>query len=394
MPPVILNEKLRSDLVHSQKIPVHMDNYISFEDSSAYRFEAIMRKLGNDQGVNNTKVEFMEMGVYPNKMVCSAIEDAGETSIAVDYPAYAHRDNLILNTRTGEIYLMAEDIGGTTNAGFIKVTAHSGSGGIVAATAVNDVLLILPEAHAEGEPVPDGYSMKPEFLSTYIMQSDMSCGPYTDIAEAQGEYGEKQIAINRKLKWIEWKQKKALAFYFGAEQRETTSASGPRRHTMRGLRNWYTTNRIDYSAVTGGVSLSSIGELMRNVTMIGASSDSKLCMAGQNAMVTASALPATAIRTDINTEKWGWAIKTIVTTFGTLGLLYEPVFSSENGLADVMCVIDTKHTKMLHLNGLKDRMYLDVGSKRDIHNMEDVISGTFGLRVNHEKTGAWGYGIV
>lgn len=160
MPPVILNEKLRSDLVASQKIPIYMDDYISFEDSSAYRFEAIMRKLGNDQGVSNTKVEFMEMGVYPNKMVCSAIEPIGETSIAVDYPAYAHKDNLILNTRTGEIYLMAEDVGGTTTTGFIKVTAHTGSGGITAATAVNDVLLILPEAHAEGEPVPDGYSME------------------------------------------------------------------------------------------------------------------------------------------------------------------------------------------------------------------------------------------
>ena len=103
MPPVLLNEKLRSDLVASQKIPIHMDDYISFEDSSAYRFEAIMRKLGNDQGVSSTKVEFMEMGVYPNKMVVSAIEPQGETEIAVDYPAYAHRDNLILNTRTGEI---------------------------------------------------------------------------------------------------------------------------------------------------------------------------------------------------------------------------------------------------------------------------------------------------
>ena len=390
----LLNEKLRSDLVASQKIPIHMDDYISFEDSSAYRFEAIMRKLGNDQGVNNTKVEFMEMGVYPNKLVCSAIEPSGETSIAVDYPAYAHKDNLLLNTRTGEIYIMNEDVGGTTNAGYIKVTKHGGGAGILAATAVNDVLLILPEAHAEGEPVPDGYSMKPEFLSTYVMQSDMSCGPYTDIAEAQGEYGMKQIAINRKLKWIEWKQKKALAFYFGAEQREIVTAGGPRRHTMRGLRNWYTTNRIDYGAVTGGVSLSSIGELMRKVTMIGASSESKLCMAGQNAMVTASALPATAIRTDLDTSKWGWSIKSIVTPFGTLGLMYEPVFSSENDLADVLCVIDTKHTKMLHLNGLKDRIYLDVGDKRDIHNMEDVISGTYGLRVNHEKCGAWGYGIV
>ena len=111
-------------------------------------------------------------------------------------------------------------------------------------------------------------------------------------------------------------------------------------------------------------------------------------------MVTASALPATAIRTDLDTSKWGWSIKSIVTPFGTLGLMYEPVFSSENDLADILCVIDTKHTKMLHLNGLKDRIYLDVGDKRDIHNMEDVISGTYGLRVNHEKCGAWGYGIV
>ena len=390
----ILNEKLRDDGILANKKPIEMDDYISWEDQDAYRFEAIMRKLGNEESCGQTKVEYMEVGAYPNKMIGSAIEAIGETSIAVDHPDYAHRDNLILNTRTGEIYLMAEDIGGTTNAGHIKVTRHSGSSGILAATAVNDVFLILPEAHAEGEETPEGYSMKPEVLYTYIQQSDISCGKYTDIAEATREYGMKQLAMNRKSKWIEWKQKKALAFYFGAEQREVVTASGPRRHTMRGLRNWFTTNRIDYGAVTGGVSLSSIGELMRKVTLIGAASESKLCMAGQNAMVTASALPATAIRTDLDTSKWGWSIKSIVTPFGTLGLMYEPVFSSENDLADVMCVIDTKHTKMLHLNGLKDRIYLDVGDKRDIHNMEDVISGTYGLRVNHEKCGAWGYGIV
>ena len=390
----ILNEKLRDDSILEAKKPVEMDNYISWEDQDAYRFEAIMRKLGNEQSCSQTKVEFMEIGAYPNRLVCSAIEPSGETSIAVDHPEYAHKDNLILNVRTGEIYIMNEDVGGTTNSGYIKVTKHAGGAGILAATAVNDVLLVLPEAHAEGEDVPDGYSMKPEVLFTYIMQSDISCGKYTDIADATGEYGMKQVAINRKQKWIEWKQKKALAFYFGAEQRETTTAGGPRRHTMRGLRNWFTTNRIDYGAVTGGVSLSSIGELMRKITTVGASGKSKLCMAGQNAMVTASALPATAIRTDIDTNSWGCAIKQLVTPFGSLGLIYEPVFSSENGLADIMCVIDTKHVKMLTLNGLKDKMYLDVSHPRDIHNMEDVISGTYGLRVNHQMCGAWGYGIV
>ena len=391
---VLLEGTVRSDLIASQKVPIFMDNEIGFEDSGAYRFEAILRKLGNDRGVPNTKVEYMEQSVYPNKMVGSAIEPIGETSLAVDHPEYAHQDNLMVNARTGEIVIVDEAVGGTTNSGFVKILAHAGAGGMVAATAVNDVWLILPEAHAEGEAVPAGYSIKPDFLYTYVMQSDKAIAPYTDIAEATGEYGMKQAAINRKLGWIEWKQKKALAFYFGAAMREVVSASGPRRHTMRGLRSWYSTNNIDNSAVVGGITLAGLGEMLRKVTTIGASSASKLCMAGQNSLVSASALPATAVRTDLDTSKWGWAIKTIVTPFGNLDLVYEPVFCSENGLADVMAIIDTKNVEMLHLNGLKDRMYLDVGAARDIHNVEDVISGTFGLKVMHEKTGAWIYGIA
>lgn len=394
MPPVILDGKLRTDLIHSQKIPIFMDDRIHFEDSSAYRFEALMRKLGNEKGVSSTKVEFMEMGLYPNKMVVQAIEPAGETSINVDYPEYAHTDNLIVNARTMEVYLCDEDIGGTAVSGSLRVRNHAaGTGGISAATAVNDVLLIMPEAHAEGETTPAGYSLKPEFLYTYVMQSDMAVAPYTDLAQATQEYGEKQLLVNRKQKWIEWKQKKALAYYFGAEVREVTSAGGPRRHTMRGLRNWYATNRIDNSAVVGGLSLAMLGELMRTVTLIGSSSESKFCFAGQNAMVDASALPASAIRTDLNTTKWGVQIKTLVTPFGTVNLVPEPVFSSENGLADVMCIMDMAHIETLYINGLRDRMYLDVGEKRDIHNMEDIISGTAGLKVFHEKCGAWVYGI-
>ena len=99
----ILNEKLRDDGILANKKPIEMDDYISWEDQDAYRFEAIMRKLGNEESVSQTKVEYMEVGAYPNKLIGSAIEAIDETSIAVDHPEYAHRDNLILNTRTGEI---------------------------------------------------------------------------------------------------------------------------------------------------------------------------------------------------------------------------------------------------------------------------------------------------
>lgn len=390
--PDTLTGTLRSDLVASQKIPVYMDDYIAFEDESAYRFESLARRLNGSQEVENTKVEFMEMGLYPNVMEVTEAAASG-TTISVDHPEYAHQDQLIYNTRTNEIYLMNEATGGITAAGKITVVNHSGSGNFTTACVVGDKLIILPEAHAEGEAVPSGWSSKPRFLYTYVQQSDMSCGPYTDIAKAQKEYGEKQLLINRKQKWIEWKRAVNLIMYLGQAMRDATSASGLRRHTMRGLRSWISSNRVDFSLVPGGFGLSAVGELMRKTSLIGASSNSKVGIAGQNAWVSLSALPNNAIRATQDETSWGWKVNRLVTPFGNLALEYDPTLSEMNGLGDVMCILDMAAIQLVHLTGLRERMYLDVTDARDIHNMEDLISGTFGLKVKLQERCAWGYGI-
>lgn len=389
----ILAGTMRSDNISSQKIPVEMDSYMSMEDESSYRFEALARRINGKKTVKNTKVEWMEHALYPNTLTVQAVAAKNATVVYVDHPEYAHIDQLIYNTRTGELYLMNEATGGTGTAGAITVLNHAaGTGGISTATAVGDVLLILPEAHAEGEDAPAPFTAKPRFLSTYVMQSDKSPGKYTDIAQATREYGEKQLLINRKQAWIYWKRGINLLYWFGKAVREVTSASGPRRHTMAGVNSFISTNRIDFGAVPGGLTTAAIAELMRKTSIKGASGV-KVGIAGQNAWTSVSALPANAIRITQGEKAFGWVVNQLVTPFGNLALEYDPTLSAENGLAGIMAILDMRTVQPLGLEGLPERMYLDVTDARDIHNIEDLITGTYGLEMRLEELSAWGFGI-
>lgn len=393
--PDIVTGALRSDSVASQKIPIAMDDYIMFEDESSYRFESLLRRLnGGTESVPNTKVEWMEMGLFPNIMIAQGATAAGETTIPVDHPEYAHLDQVIFNPRTGEQYLLQETTGGGTAAGKLTVVnSAAGTGGITTAIADGDVLIVGPEAHAEGEAVPTGWSAKPRFLYVYTQQSDLAIPKYTDIMADQKEYGEAQLLINRKQRWIEWKRAQNFAYYASKQVRDITSASGPRRHTMRGINESITSNRVDFSGVVGGLTMAAVAELLRKVSLLGASSGTKVGLAGQNAWLSVSTFPTTAIRATQGEKSFGWVINQLVTPFGNLALEYDPTLSAANGLADIMAVLDMATIKPIHYGTLRPRMYLDIQEKRDIHNMEDAISGTFGLKHKMQELSAWGYGI-
>ena len=376
--------------VAAQKVPVYMDEAMHFEEESAFRFESITRRFREIETVENMKVEFMEMELYPRVMIGSAAESA--TTISVDHPEYAHRNQLIYNTRTHETYLMNEDIGGTSSSGKLTVVNQSGSGSISTATAVGDVYIILPEAHAEGEAVPLAYTNKPNFLYTYLMQSDERL-QYSDLAKGQKEYGMKQYLIDRRQKWISYKEGMNLKLMLGGEVRETTSGDG-RRHASRGLRDWIATNKISMADVGGELSLATIGVLMRETKTMGASSDSKIGIAGSNAMVSLSALPISQIDTSVRETVWGKKITQLLTPFGSISFDYDHTLSDEYGLADNFIIIDPMSIHRLQYTGEAPRMLMNVNNALDIHNFVDVITGTWGLKVVHERLNAWVYGIA
>jgi len=392
MPAIVNNQILTGDVLGA-KIPVFMDDHIHFADSDKYLFEYLTRQFNKSEEVTNMKVEFMEMRPFPLTMTVTAPAAAATTEIPVDHPEYAHLDQLIYNTRTDEFYLLQEAYGGATAAGSLTVVnQQAGTGGITNAVQPGDILIIGPEAHAEGEALPAAYSTKPVALFTYLMQSDRT-RKNSDLAKRQGEYGMKQLLIDRKMFWIEYKRAKNLMFYIGKQVRDTTSAGGPRRHTMRGLREWITTNRINYNAVPGNMTLASVGELMRRTKGHSASSATKVGIAGQNAYASISALPIQSIRTTVSETEWGKRLSTLVTPHGNLAIGYDQMLTAENGLDDVFCILDPAHIYHLNLVGEKERLLLNINNALDIHNDVDAITGTYGLKVALEELHAWGYGI-
>jgi hypothetical protein len=388
--PTVQTGAVLSSTIAAQKIPIDMDTEIRFEETGSYRFEYFTRQIRPFETHGNMKVEWMEQELYPNRLVVTAASSG--TTISVDHPEYAHTDQLIYNTRTGEMYLMNEDIGGSSAAGKITVVNQSGSGNITTACAVGDVLLVLPEAHAEGETIPGAYTAKPAFFFTYIMQSDKTL-KYSDISQNQAEYGLNQYLADRKQAWIERKRGINLSLLVNKQMRETTSASGPRRHTSQGLFAAVTTNKIDMSLQQGTIGLAMLGELMRNTTRISASSDTKIGIAGQNAMASLSAIPVAQILTSVTETEWGKKLTSVRTPFGNLSFDWDKSLSDEFGLADTFLILDPKSLYRLQFQGLPERMMMNVYMTTDIHNTTDVFTGTWGLKVVLEKLNAVVTGI-
>jgi len=387
--PTVQTAAVLTSTIAGQKIPVDMDNEILFEETGSYRFEYITRKLREMEIHENTKVEWMEMALYPCVLVCTA---AGTTvTIPVDHPEYAHRDQLLFNTRTKEMYLMNEDIGGTGTAGSVTIINHSGSGNLDTATVAGDVILVLPEAHSESEAIPPAFSAKPDFFYTYIMQSDETL-KVSDLAQNTKEYGLKQYLIDRKQQWIYRKRGINLSLLVNRQMRDATSGAG-RRHTSQGLENAIETNKIDCQFVQGALNLVMLGNLMQSSTRKGASSDTKIGIAGANAMQSLAALPMSQILTSVSETSWGKKLTSVRTPFGSLSFDHDKSLTDEFGLADIFIILDPKSPVRLQHSGLPERMVMNVNGTTDFHNMTDLFTGTWGLKLGLEMLNAWVYGI-
>ena len=383
---------VRIDTILAAKIPVDMDENIRFQETSGHRFE-LMTRLAKPMDIRgNMKTEWLEHEVYPNTMLTTGA--SGGTTVPVDRPELAHRDQLIQNMTTGEIYLMNEDIGGTGTSGSITVVAHTGSGSIGTATVAGQLLIIHPEVHAEGEAVPPAFTSKPETKFTYIQQSDETCKA-TDLAQNGNEYGLNQFKIDMQQKWLTRKRGINLSLLISKPMREILSASGPRRHSAGGLRNAITTNKIDLSGPggSGAIDIPLLGELLRVTTLNTSSSDTKVAYAGQNAIASLSAIPVSQILTSVSETVWGKKLTSVITPFGNLAFDHDRSLTDQYGLGDVFIITDPKSLNRLEYRGSPQRMIMNLNGNTDYHNMTNLFTGTWGLKVTQEYLNAWVYGI-
>jgi hypothetical protein len=75
-------------------------------------------------------------------------------------------------------------------------------------------------------------------------------------------------------------------------------------------------------------------------------------------------------------------VRTILTQYGPVQVVYDNVLNAKYGVADRGVVLESSKVRQMHLAGLKMRLFANITAKRDIHNMEHAISGTWGIQAS------------
>ncbi|MAH50019.1 hypothetical protein CMI37_29640 [Candidatus Pacearchaeota archaeon] len=351
-------------------------------------FERILRRLGPKVNKRRMKFEWRNLKKAPVTITLTAIDAAGASQItsATGY-TNVHRDFLVYNTRTKELYLANFDAAVAAAAAFAVYSYTSADGTLQTATAVDDVCNLLTEAHAEGEEIPEAFRQVPTQDFDYIMQIDRRGADISDIADQEEEYDPRgQRAIDNKNAMIEYMEGMNRLMYLSQTTRETATAdNGERRHAMGGIFQKIVTNKMSLSGVPTGLTPTTIGEILRVTKRPGASAANKLAMAGQNAINAASAWPVGAIQVSPREKQWGYDIKTVITPYGNLDLVYDDTLAQEYGLADKLVVIDENHVRETMLRGLGMQLIQKVVSLSTTHRIVDAITSTFGMQLQNEE---------
>lgn len=381
MPPTILQGSTRSDEILQSSLKISMEEYADRLEFAPSVLDTITRKVGGGvESVGRMKHQGRKRTVRAMSDIVGAAGAAvAAISIPVTNAENFHLDEVVYCPRTEEAFFVNETVGGTAAAGHILVRGFAGNGGLSAALVAGDTLLILGEAHAEGEDIPPAFANKEEDYFVYLWQTDETI-KLTDIQNAEEQYGMKELMARRADKSNEQIKKMALAMYLSKGGREIVSASGPRRHTMTGIFEQLENQVTDATAIVGGLTRTTLGTIVRPTTIYGQPASQKVCLIGQNAQASISAMPDQFLQIESGDGKtWGVNVTKLITAFGTLNLTFEPLFSQENGLAGEMLILDTKNVKQLQMRGLPFTMQTNVQAKRDLHNIEDAYTGTRGL---------------
>lgn len=375
---------LLASTVNSDGIPIDMEPKTKLLLPNHYTTRALVRKFGATVVTNHMEHKYRERRPIPNWTTIAVADAVGQSHIEVSDYTYIKNDQVLWIVRNGVVVmqLLVQDTSIDATVDVVMLTGTTGSGTLTSATQVGDVVVIGPEAHAEGEAVPTAYTNISTTVTDYLMQLDRAVKK-SDIEAHEGHYDqrEKQLAMDRRVAWIETMVKINLGMYFGDETKETTSAS-VNRYVIEGFFGRLNENVENYAGVGAGFTIQGMQELIRKVKDEGPSGGNPVLVAGVNINNHISSWPDGAIRVNPNSKKWGIQIRTIQTQYGEVDVVYDNILSAKYGVADRGVVLEKSKTRQMHLKGLPVRIYARIQGKRDIHNIEDGISGTFGIQAS------------
>lgn len=382
----IISGAARSDLINTAGLPIDMEAAVIDAEPNERMLVTLATKFGS-MAVDQREHKHRERRPIPNFSTISTASAAGATTIYVKDYTYVTNDRvlMVLNKDTGAIKDTLLVQATPTTTAVTVVLASAGTGGAVNAFVVGDIVVIGPEAHAEGEAVPTAYTNKTVSYTDYVMQIDRAV-KMTDINANISHYDqlEKSLAKDRKYAWLETNRDINILMYLATASKEIVSASGAERYIMGGCESKITENILALNGVAGGFTREALGKLLNKCNTL-SSSGSKVALFGTNAWDSISSWPVESLRVSPNDKAWGVRVSRVITGYGDVDVGYDSVLNASRGCADKGYIFDTAHCKKLFLRGLPMRLIANIQESRDVHNIEDAITGTVGFQLTIDE---------
>lgn len=387
----------RADNVNTAGQRIDMEETIHQLEPNDTKLVTLTNKLGTIPPAKNFKHEYEEIRPIENYTTLgTATSAAGSTLYPRDWDRIKNDCVLtIIDKDNGAIkdQIIATQSPTTASCTFVKWSGTTGSGGATVQYDVDDIVVIGNEAHAEGEDVPPAYTNNTVNSYVYATQSDRAIKA-TDVKQAIAYYDDfnRGMALARKNALLEYKRNMCLQGYVGKGTKESTTAS-LNRYGCSGLIELLTENIDDMTNVAGGFTLQTLTNMMGDVTPF-SSSKSKILLAGNIAMSYISSWAESSLRTTPSeSATWGIKIVEVITGFGNVLITHDPVLNSNTGLAGYAFLLDQDSPRKFYVQNLPVRLVVNIQNPIDIHNTEDVITGTFGYIAYLVERNAYAYGI-
>lgn len=377
---------LRADTVNSSGIPIDMESRTKVLMPAKYTTKTLVKMFSKGAWIesNDMQHKYRERRPIPMFTTISVADAAAQTTVEVADYTYIKNDQILWVMRNGNVLmqLLVQDTSIDATVTIVNFNGTTGSGGLPVATEVGDVVVIGPEAHAEGEAVPEAFTNISVNVTDNLMQTDRAVKK-TDIESSIAHYDdrEKSLATDMAVAWVEVMAKMNLKMYLGQKTLESTSAS-VRRYAFNGLFQRLTENVENYGGVGSGFTVQALQEILRECIDESPVGGSKVLIAGVNINNHISSWPDGSIKVSPNDTKWGIKIRTINTQYGPIEVVYDNVLNESYGLSDRGVILDSGNIKQMRLRGKGIKGYMDITNRRDIHNMENAISGTYGIQAS------------
>src|SRR3990167_237702 len=227
--------------IQSQRRIFDVSKDVAFYNPNANPFFLLAQEAGKEESIDS-EFRCLEAQIQPIFDDVNGAQTAADTAIEVDNGAYFKANDLVLNTRTGEIIRVKGRVANT-------LTVVRGYGTVSAqAMNDNDELRRLGNAFEEGAAADTAKTVQVDSVVNYT-QVFKTALTLTGTEMSTTLYGGMDLPLRQKMSGIEHSMKIESAFLFGQRyERLTTSAvnqatSHPIR-TTRGILRFISSNAI------------------------------------------------------------------------------------------------------------------------------------------------------